>query len=211
MKFILIFINLIFLQKIHASSIYLNPYHNEIQTKSWKSIRDQNIIKQDLDFSCGAASIATLLNGYFKKNITEQQVLKIIDKGDLMASFDDMQRALKVLGFESKGYAVSFETLKTLKLPVIVYVRHRKSDHFSVISGINDNFIQLSDPSLGKVTLSKYQFLEMWNTRKDTIHTGKILVVIPKNEQQIQDSFFTKKLRQPTGQAIQFLSTQPKY
>ena len=53
-------------------------------------IRDQGIIKQDLDYSCGAASIATLLNGYFQQNITEEQVLKIMDKGDLMASFDDM-------------------------------------------------------------------------------------------------------------------------
>ena len=73
-----------------ATPVYFNTYHNNIQVKSWKAIRDQNITKQDLDFSCGAASIATLLNGYFQQNITEEQVLKIMDKGDLMASFDDM-------------------------------------------------------------------------------------------------------------------------
>ena len=63
-------------------------------------------MKQDLDFSCGAASIATLLNGYYNQRTTEQQVLKIMDKGDLMASFDDMQKALNTLGFEAKGYAI---------------------------------------------------------------------------------------------------------
>ena len=32
------------------------------QVRSWKAMRDQGIVKQDLDYSCGAASIATLLN-----------------------------------------------------------------------------------------------------------------------------------------------------
>jgi hypothetical protein len=191
-----------------TSSIYLNQYHNDIQVKSWKSIRDQGIIKQDLDYSCGAASIATLLNGYFQQNITEEQVLKIMDKGDLMASFDDMQRALGVLGFESKGYAVSFNTLKTLKLPVIVYIKHRKTDHFSVISGINDEFIQLADPSLGKVTLTKYQFLDMWNTRNDEIYTGKILAILPKPNQKTDATFFSKEVKQPSLPSLRFLATQ---
>ncbi len=191
---------------VHANSIYLNNYHNQIIIKPWKEIRDHNIVKQDLDYSCGAASVATMLNGYFQKSITEKQVLEIMDKGDLMASFDDMQRALTTLGFHSKGYAVSFDTLKTLKIPVIVYIKHRKTDHFSVISGINDQFVQLSDPSLGKVTLTKYQFLEMWNTRENDIYTGKILAVLPKQEQQINTDFFTKKVRQPSIQSLRYLS-----
>ena len=191
-----------------TTPVYFNTYHNDIQVKSWKAIRDQNITKQDLDFSCGAASIATLLNGYFQQNVTEQQVLKIMDKGDLRASFDDMQRALGVLGFESKGYAVSFDTLKTLKLPVIVYIKHRKTDHFSVIRGINDEFIQLADPSLGQVTLSKYQFLEMWNTRKDHIYTGKILAILPKQNQKTDATFFTKEIKQPSVQSLRYLATK---
>ncbi|WP_424900905.1 cysteine peptidase family C39 domain-containing protein [Acinetobacter junii] len=56
------------------------------------------MVKQDLDFSCGVASIATLLNGYYNQKVTEEEVLKIMDKGDLMASFDDMQKALNKLG-----------------------------------------------------------------------------------------------------------------
>lgn len=176
-----------------ATPVYFNTYHNNIQVKSWKAIRDQNITKQDLDFSCGAASIATLLNGYFQQNVTEQQVLKIMEKGDLRASFDDMQRALGVLGFESKGYAVSFNTLKTLKLPVIVYIKHRKTDHFSVISGINDEFIQLADPSLGKVTLTKYQFLDMWNTRNDEIYTGKFLPFYQNQTKKLMQHFLVKR------------------
>lgn len=68
-----------------------------------------------------------------------------------MASFDDMQRALNQLGFQAKGYAVSLETLKT---PVIAYIKHRKYNHFTVIFGINNNFVRISDPSFGKRVLT---------------------------------------------------------
>ncbi|WOE33267.1 MULTISPECIES: C39 family peptidase [unclassified Acinetobacter] len=191
----------------YASPIYFNQYHDTIKVKSWKKIRDQNIIKQDLDFSCGAASIATLLNGYYNQKITEQEVLKIMDKGDLMASFDDMQRALDQLGFHAKGYAISLEILQTLKLPVIAYIKHRKNDHFTVISGINKNFIRISDPALGQKILSYSQFTKMWQTRTDEHLRGKILVIFPKDP--INNSiFFSNDIKQPTAQAIKFLISQ---
>lgn len=192
---------------VSPNPIYFNQYHNEIKVKSWKELRDHNIVKQDLDFSCGAASIATLLNGYYNKKITEQEVLRIMDKGDFMASFNDMQQALKKLGFESKGYAVSLDTLKKLKIPVIAYIKHRKSDHFTVISGVNDNFVRISDPSLGQRTLTIQQFKEMWETRSDKKLKGKFFVILTK-DQASNLAFFTKDVRQPTTQAIKLLSSQ---
>ena len=194
-------------QFTHANSIYFNHYHNEIKVKSWKEIRDHNVVKQDLDFSCGAASIATLLNGYYNQKVTEEEVLKIMDKGDLMASFDDMQKALNKLGFQAKGYAVSLDTLEKLKIPVIAYIKHRKNDHFTVISGINNNFVRISDPSLGQRTLSTYQFKEMWETRDDDRLKGKILVILPSN-QSSNSTFFSKDIRLATTQAIKLLASQ---
>ncbi|MEQ1309047.1 C39 family peptidase [Acinetobacter bereziniae] len=186
------------------TNIELNQYHNHIKVKSWKSIRDTNIVKQDLDYSCGSASIATILNGYFQKNVTEKEILDIINKGDSMASFEDMQRALNNLGFENKGYAVSIDTLKKLKIPVIIYIKHRNNDHFTVISGINDNFIRISDSSFGQRILSIQQFKDIWETRKDDKFRGKILVVFPNNH-SINQKFFSKKIKQPTIQIIKFM------
>ena len=132
-----------------------------------------------------------ILNGYYNQKVTEEEVLKIMDKGDLMASFDDMQKALNKLGFQAKGYAVSLDTLEKLKIPVIAYIKHRKNDHFTVISGINNNFVRISDPSLGQRTLSTYQFKEMWETRADDHLKGKILVILPK-DQSSNSTFFSK-------------------
>ena len=36
-----------------------------IPIKSWKTLRDTRIVKQDLDYSCGAASLVTLLNEFY--------------------------------------------------------------------------------------------------------------------------------------------------
>ena len=33
-----------------------------VAVESWKTLRDRRVVKQDLDYSCGAASLATLLN-----------------------------------------------------------------------------------------------------------------------------------------------------
>lgn len=192
---------------ILASPIYFNNNHPEIRITSWKEIRDQNIVKQNLDYSCGSASIATILNGYYNKKVTEQEILKIIDKGDLMASFDDLRKALNTLGFQAKGYNVSLETLQKLKIPVIAYIKYRKNDHFTVISGINTNFVRISDPSLGKRILSRHQFKEMWENQDNDNLKGKILVIIPNN-QFFNSEFFNLEVKLATTQAIKYLAAQ---
>ncbi len=37
-----------------------NAYGTEVAVKSWKELRDQHIVKQNLDYSCGAASFQNL-------------------------------------------------------------------------------------------------------------------------------------------------------
>ena len=51
-----------------------------LQIKDWKTIRDDGIIKQDLGYSCGAASIATLLNRQYGQQVTEEEVLALLKK-----------------------------------------------------------------------------------------------------------------------------------
>jgi hypothetical protein len=71
-----------------------------LPVQSWKTLRDKRVVKQDLDYSCGAASIATLLSEYYRRPTTELEVLKLLAKGGNRASFADMQRILPALGFK---------------------------------------------------------------------------------------------------------------
>lgn len=177
-----------------------------VPVKSWKRLRDDRVVKQDLDYSCGAASLATLLNAHYGRNVTEEQLLKAMDKGDGRASFKDMARALGRFGFKAQGFAASWEQLAKLKMPVIVYVKHRKDDHFSVLRSIDGETVWLADPSLGNRTYSRSQFLAMWQTRTDKADAdlaGKFLAVLPTQAGiQALDDFFTKTPRRQSANAV---------
>lgn len=178
-----------------------------VPLKSWKTLRDERIVKQDLDYSCGAASLATLLNSFYGQHLTEEALLKAMDKGDGRASFEDMARALPQFGFRAQGFAASWEQLARLKMPVILYVKHRKTDHFTVLRGISGETVWLADPSLGNRSYSREQFLAMWQTRAgaDDGLAGKFLAVLPANAQTpALDDFFT---RAPVRQSAPALST----
>ncbi|HFC7980366.1 TPA: C39 family peptidase [Neisseria meningitidis] len=181
-----------------------NPVvYGKIKVQSWKERRDFNIVKQDLDFSCGAASVATLLNNFYGQTLTEEEVLKKLDKEQMRASFEDMRRIMPDLGFEAKGYALSFEQLAQLKIPVIVYLKYRKDDHFSVLRGIDGNTVLLADPSLGHVSMSRAQFLDAWQTREGNL-AGKILAVVPKKAETISNKlFFTHHPKRQTEFAVE--------
>ena len=189
-----------------------NPVaYGKIKVQSWKERRDFNIVKQDLDFSCGAASVATLLNNFYGQKLTEEEVLKKMGKEQMRASFGDMQRIMLDFGFEAKGYALSFEQLMQLKIPVIVYLKYRKDDHFSVLRGVDGNTVLLADPSLGHVSMSRAQFLDAWKTREGNL-AGKILAIVPNGAESGGDAdFFTRRPKRQTEFAVEQAKRRSAY
>jgi uncharacterized protein len=153
-------------------------------SQNWKALRDAQIVKQAQDFSCGAASLATLLNGFYGLTLSEAQILKDMNKTDMMANFDDMARVVNAYGFKAGGVALSYEQLAKLTVPAVVYLQIRGEDHFSVLKGISASHVHLADPSLGNRIFSKSQFLAMWETRDDEKLKGKILLILPQDSKK---------------------------
>ena len=183
--------------------------------KSWKAMRDAGIVKQDYDFSCGAASIATLLNRQYGLTYSEKEILELLSKEaqeTWKASFADMQKIMPSLGFRAEGYAVSFEQLQQLRAPVIVYLRYRNNDHFSVLYGIDGDTVLLADPSLGHVSLSRAQFLDAWKTR-DSHLSGKILAIVPDkaHPHPAKTDFFTRAPQRSTRHSMVFEQMPSRY
>lgn len=191
-------------------SLPLNQIINQ-PINNFKSLRDKDIVKQNFDFSCGAAALATLLNSFYGLNLSEEIILKAMHKENYRASFEDLQKVLPQFGFKGQGYAISFEQLTKLKIPVIIYVKYRNDEHFSVLRGIDSHTAWLADPSLGNRTFSRNQFLEMWETVKvdqvDGIPKGKILIVLPNNRDiQARQHFFSKSPVRQTKQLAENIS-----
>ena len=167
----------------NASDYLLHtPQHaTTIQVKSWKQLRDQGIEKQDLDYSCGSAAVATILRAYYGVEVYERDILKEVEKlgNDGAASFSDLQKAVQTFGFKATGISTDFDTLKTIKIPALLYLKYRDQDHFSVLRGISDSHVLLADSSWGNRTFTVHQFSKLW--LDDTLK-GKVLVIVPDKE-----------------------------
>lgn len=168
---------------------------------TWKALRDFRIVKQQLDYSCGAASMATILNEFYGMSVTEKDVLTRMGATD-RSSFQRLADVAPAYGVRAGGLMLSFDDLKQLKIPAIAYVQYRGEDHFTVIRGIRrDGVVHVADPSWGNRQLTAHQFRRMWEA-PDTDGTprGRILLLIPQDMSiaQIDTTFF----REPAGWSL---------
>lgn len=185
-----------------------------VTVTSWKTMRDRQIVKQTLDYSCGAASLATLINEFYGQSISEADLLEKLEKDDGYISFEDMRLTLPAFGFRAAGYAASYNQLTRLKIPVLVYIRHRREDHFSVLRGVDDQTVWLADPSLGNRTYSRSQFLSMWETRDEKAENaalkGRILAVLPDEPDiGVVEGFFTRSPGRRSAAAVRQVLFRP--
>ncbi len=144
----------------------------ESSVVSVAGLRDKGLIKQALDYSCGAAALATLLTHQWKDEVSEKMVLKallkitpedVIEKRRSSGlTLLDLQRLALAFGYKAAGLRANIEQLQALKVPVIVYIEPAGYDHFSVLRGIRNGRAYLADPSRGNVSYPLYQFKEMW-------------------------------------------------
>lgn len=139
--------------------------------KSFTLFQDQNIVKQQYDFSCGSAALATILNYYLGENITEQQVIQgLMTYGDAKAieqrrafSLLDMKQFVSVLGYEGAGFTAEMEDLMALDKPCIVPIELYGYKHFIVYRGVYGEHVFFADPYLGNISFSIKEFKEMWH------------------------------------------------
>ncbi|EPM8362023.1 cysteine peptidase family C39 domain-containing protein, partial [Campylobacter jejuni] len=87
----------------------------EFVVKSYQEIKNEKVIRQNYEESCGAASLATLINILDDSNLTELDLLKAMSGQQLytdMVSFADLNDAVKKLGFQSKSYKIDRKILE---------------------------------------------------------------------------------------------------
>jgi len=183
-----------------------NNIRFETRLKSWVELRDERVVRQKYDYSCGASSLATILNHFFNDVMTEEEILTSIierkgvysgDKAGLenksfALSFEDIREFAESKAYRSFGLALPMESLMQLRVPAIVYVKVRGNEHFTVYKGMNEHFTFLADPSYGNIKVRTEKFREMFSTRDDLQHPGKVLVLLRPGEDKKLNSDFIK-------------------
>lgn len=123
--------------------------------KSYQEIKNERVIRQTYEQSCGASSLATLLNILDdQKKFDELELLKIMSGQELytdMVSFADLNDAVKKLGFQSNSYQINRENLdKLVNIPMLVKIEDDpRFPHFVIIINHKGNYLQVLDPSHG--------------------------------------------------------------
>lgn len=139
---------------------------------SMKEGRFLSTLRQQLDFSCGSAAIATLLTHHYGYPVGEQAIFQeMFAKGDQNKirregfSLLDMKRFLEARGFAADGFIYPIDKLAAARIPAIVLISEKGYFHFVVIKGMRDGRILIGDPANGTRAIARDRFEAMWVNR----------------------------------------------
>ncbi|SFF15934.1 C39 family peptidase [Nitrosomonas sp. Nm166] len=159
--------------------------------KSLIEMRQENVIVQKWDLSCGAAALTTLLNFQHQDMVTEKEVAAMLMnreeyiKNPMLVntrhgfSLLDLKRYADGRGYEGIGYGKL--TLDDLveKAPIIVPVNLLGYNHFVVFRGMQGSRVLLADPAWGNRTLLIKQFEDAWMSFPEI---GKVGFVVARTD-----------------------------
>lgn len=141
--------------------------------RSFLELREDNVVRQEFDISCGAAALATILTYQHNDPVPERVIAKaMLNSTDselvrqrLGFSLLDLKRFVDARGYSGEGYGEM--TLPDLieMAPAIVPVRLSTFDHFVVFRGIARGRVVFADPGYGNRTMMVDAFLAAWNSR----------------------------------------------
>jgi predicted double-glycine peptidase len=97
MKIIILFLPTLLFSQLH---IIHDEFRVSKNVKSWIEIKNQNLTRQKFDYSCGSASLSTILKYYYKNDISEKDVLnKVLQQKGVSEKKEDL---------EDKDFTLSF-------------------------------------------------------------------------------------------------------
>jgi predicted double-glycine peptidase len=140
-----------------------------VHTVSYRDIPFRTVVRQQYDFSCGSAALATLLTYHFDRPTSEREVFKAMyEMGDQAKiqregfSLFEMKQYLESLGYSADGFRVPLDKVARVGVPVIVLIEWQNYKHFVVIKGIRDGKVLIGDPARGLKVMPVDEFTSYW-------------------------------------------------
>jgi hypothetical protein len=144
---------------------------------SYRDLPFRTVVRQQYDFSCGSAALATLLRHHYDRDVTERQVFEsMFATGDqeqiqrVGFSLLDMKRYLDTHGIRGDGFRLTLDQLAESRSPAVVLVNHDGYRHFVVFKGVDETNVLVGDPALGLKIYTREVFQQMWNGVAFMVH-----------------------------------------
>lgn len=164
-------------------------YHVPVVT--YRDMPFRTVVRQQYDFSCGSAAVATLLRYHYGRAVDETTVFKAMYAvGNQQAikahgfSLADIQSYLKSVGFRSDGYRVSFDVYAKARIPALAIIKIGQYKHFVVIKGVDNGYVLIGDPASGIKSMSMSEFMKVWD--------GLVFIIHDENHPSDRHNFSTK-------------------
>jgi len=141
-----------------------------VRVTSLAERRNLTVIRQEYDFSCGAAAVATLLTYHYGRTTPERVVFKsMYAEGDQKTikskgfSMLDMKRYLDRSGYHADGFRLALERLAEIGVPAITLLDINGYKHFVVVKGIRAGRVVVGDPAFGTTVMDEERFRAIWS------------------------------------------------
>ena len=145
------------------------PVQAHVRVTSYRDIPFKTVVRQQFDYSCGSAAIATLLTYHFERPTTEKEAfVAMYDMGDKEKikregfSLYEIKLYLESVGYRADGFRVDLDRLQRVGVPVIVLIEWKNYKHFVVIKGVRDNAVLVGDPAIGLKVMKRDEFMTYW-------------------------------------------------
>lgn len=149
------------------------------RVESMQERQFRTLVRQQTDFSCGAAALATILRYGYHVQVDEATVIAGmmgVANPDVVRqrgfSLLDIKRYVERLGMRGRGYRVDESRLRTLRVPGLVLMNVRGFRHFVVLKQVRGDIVELADPILGNRIVTFDEFLASWPLRAVFIVIG---------------------------------------
>jgi uncharacterized protein len=143
---------------------------NDLPIMSWRDIPFRTVVRQQYDYSCGSAALATLLRYHYGLDVNEAQIFRAMwehgDKAKITKvgfSLLDMKTYAVSRDFTADGYRGDVRLLEELDTPAVAVVTVGPYRHFVIIKGVRPGQVLVGDPALGLRIYSTAEFLKVWN------------------------------------------------
>jgi len=192
----------------NASSVWLPDGQGVFNAPitSMQELKFSQVVRQQYDFSCGSAALATLLTYHYDKQTKEQDAFGAMyaagDKEKIATagfSLLDMKNYLESIGYQADGYQSSLDTLAQAGVPAIALINYRGYRHFVVVKGIQNGEVLIGDPALGLKFMPRAEFESLWDN-------GVLFII--RNKPQVGQQHFNQTAewrllaRAPLGTAL---------
>ena len=149
-------------------SLFAGGASLSVGVTSFKGQKFKSVVRQRYDYSCGSASVATLLTHHFERPTTEREAFdKMYAIGDEERirregfSLYEMKLYLEEIGYSADGFRMTLDRVAEIGIPVIVIIETNGYRHFVVVKGVRDGWVLVGDPALGLKKWKVPEFEEM--------------------------------------------------